>query len=148
MCTNNDQLFRYCSHGMESERGLGPILNPDWASGQAGIITLLHNIIITGDDQTRAWFAQYLKCMQQKVSLHPLGYQSHPSHSHIHCPLTLPLAPLHTTLPPHPPTPPCPLVYPLAPSHTHSPLSPCLPPCPLVSLYTFHLTPLQGQYPA
>ena len=34
---------------------------------QAGVVTLLHNIIIAGDEQTRAWFAQYLKCMQQKV---------------------------------------------------------------------------------
>ena len=34
---------------------------------QAGVVTLLHNIIIGGDEQTRAWFAQYLKCMQQKV---------------------------------------------------------------------------------
>ena len=37
--------------------------------GQAGVVTLLHNIIIAGDEQTRAWFAQYLKCMQQKVRL-------------------------------------------------------------------------------
>ena len=36
---------------------------------QAGVVTLLHNIIIAGDEQTRAWFAQYLKCMQQKVWL-------------------------------------------------------------------------------
>ena len=34
---------------------------------QAGVVTLLYNIIIAGDEQTRAWFAQYLKCMQQKV---------------------------------------------------------------------------------
>lgn len=36
---------------------------------QAGVVTLLHNIIIAGDEQTRAWFAQYLKCMQQKVHI-------------------------------------------------------------------------------
>ncbi len=29
---------------------------------------LLTNIIITGDEAKRAWFTQYLKCMQQKVS--------------------------------------------------------------------------------
>lgn len=34
---------------------------------QAGVVTLLHNIIIAGDEHARAWFAQYLKCMQQKV---------------------------------------------------------------------------------
>ncbi len=53
--------------GMEKERDINPVLDPAWASGQAGVITLLHNIIITGDDKTRNWFSQYLKCMQQKV---------------------------------------------------------------------------------
>ena len=38
-----------------------------YEDSQAGVVTLLHNIIIAGDEQTRAWFAQYLKCMQQKV---------------------------------------------------------------------------------
>ena len=31
------------------------------------MIILLYNIIIVGDDEKRAWFSQYLKCMQQKV---------------------------------------------------------------------------------
>jgi len=34
---------------------------------QMGVVTLLHNVIITGDEQRKTWFAQYLKCMQQKV---------------------------------------------------------------------------------
>lgn len=59
---------RLRTFGMESELHVEPVLDPDWASGQAGVITLLHNIIIAGDDHTRAWFAQYLKCMQQKVN--------------------------------------------------------------------------------
>ena len=61
-------FFRFRNFGMKSEHSTCPVLEPDWAPGQAGIITLLHNIIIAGDDQTRAWFAQYLKCMQQKVT--------------------------------------------------------------------------------
>ena len=150
-------FIRYCSHGMESERGLEPILNPDWASGQAGIITLLHNIIITGDDQTRAWFAQYLKCMQQKVRLQslplvPLVPPPPPvpitslSPCSLHLPLPLfpspppPLVPFTSPSPCSPqltlplfPSPPLPLV----PLTSPSPCSPHLPPHPhppLVSL--------------
>ncbi len=67
MCVHICYYFRFRMVGMESERQVGPVLDPHWASGQAGVITLLHNIIIAGDDHTRAWFAQYLKCMQQKV---------------------------------------------------------------------------------
>ena len=49
--------------GMEVDLGMGPE-----ASGlQTGVVTLLHNVIIAGDEQRRVWFAQYLKCMQQKV---------------------------------------------------------------------------------
>ena len=44
----------------------GPGLEPE-GSSQSGIVTLLHNILITGDEQTKAWFAQYMKLMQQKV---------------------------------------------------------------------------------
>ena len=57
-------------HGMESEHASGPVLDPEWAPGQAGVITLLHNIIIAGDDHSKAWFTQYLKCMQQRVSMY------------------------------------------------------------------------------
>ena len=35
---------------------------------QAGVVTLLYNIIIAGDEQTKAWFTQYMELMQQKVS--------------------------------------------------------------------------------
>ena len=50
-------------HSCRSKSGVEPA-----CSSQAGVVTLLHDIIISGDDQTRQWFAQYLKCMQQKVS--------------------------------------------------------------------------------
>jgi len=36
--------------------------------GGAGVMALLHTVIIAGDDQTKAWFLQYLKCMQQRVT--------------------------------------------------------------------------------
>ena len=48
--------------GMDSDPGLEPE-----GSSQSGVVTLLHNILITGDEQTKAWFAQYMKLMQQKV---------------------------------------------------------------------------------
>ena len=121
-------FIRYCSHGMESERGLEPILNPDWASGQAGIITLLHNIIITGDDQTRAWFAQYLKCMQQKVRLQslPLFPSPHPPLPLFPSPPPpLPLFPSPPLVPlTSPPPPPC--YTPVSSSHHHSPPPPLI----------------------
>jgi hypothetical protein len=47
--------------------GEGIAVSDSDEDNQAGVVTLLHNIIIAGDEQTRAWFAQYLKCMQQKV---------------------------------------------------------------------------------
>lgn len=70
VCIALNVCFRYHALGMESEHCAGPVLHPNWASGQAGVVTLLHDIIITADEPTRVWFAQYLKCMQQKVSRH------------------------------------------------------------------------------
>ena len=56
--------------GMEVDLGMGPE-----ASGlQTGVVTLLHNVIIAGDEQRRVWFAQYLKCMQQKVHTNIHGF--------------------------------------------------------------------------
>ena len=49
--------------GMEVDPGMGP----ESSGLQTGVVTLLHNVIIAGDEQRRVWFAQYLKCMQQKV---------------------------------------------------------------------------------
>ena len=34
-----------------------------------GVVSLINNVIIYGDDATRAWFAQYIKAMQHKVWL-------------------------------------------------------------------------------
>ena len=42
---------------------LGRVLAPP----ATGVVTLLHNIIITGDEETKTWFSQYMKLMQQKV---------------------------------------------------------------------------------
>ena len=39
------------------------------ATPPTGVVMLLHNIIISGDDQTKAWFTQYMKLMQQKVRM-------------------------------------------------------------------------------
>ena len=32
-----------------------------------GVVTLVHNIVVSGDDQMKASFAQYMKLMLQKV---------------------------------------------------------------------------------
>ena len=55
--------FRMGTGGMEVDPGMGP----ESSGLQTGVVTLLHNVIIAGDEQRRVWFAQYLKCMQQKV---------------------------------------------------------------------------------
>lgn len=54
--------------------GEGIAVSDSDEDNQAGVVTLLHNIIIAGDEQTRAWFAQYLKCMQQKVHVRTVLY--------------------------------------------------------------------------
>ena len=56
----------FCS-ATSTSSGEGTTSSSSDDSSQAGVVTLLHNIIIAGNEQTRAWFAQYLKCMQQKV---------------------------------------------------------------------------------
>ncbi|CAI8032929.1 Integrator complex subunit 2, partial [Geodia barretti] len=48
----------------DSSTGMGPGMAPP--PTPTGVVTLLHNIIITGDDDTKAWFSQYMKLMQQK----------------------------------------------------------------------------------
>ena len=66
--------------GMEVDLGMG---GESFGCLQMGVVTLLHNVIITGDEQRKTWFAQYLKCMQQKVCrlarglLPPLVLQEH-----------------------------------------------------------------------
>ena len=56
--------------GMEVDPGVGP----ESSGLQTGVVTLLHNVIIAGDEQRRVWFAQYLKCMQQKVHTSTNGF--------------------------------------------------------------------------
>ena len=49
----------------DSGTGMGRSLAPP--PTPTGVVTLLHDIIITGDEETRTWFSQYMKLMQQKV---------------------------------------------------------------------------------
>ena len=64
------------SSGFDSSTSLRPGSNvgvSDLESGHVltppgtGVVTLLHNIIIAGDEETKTWFSQYMKLMQQKV---------------------------------------------------------------------------------
>ena len=57
----------------DSSTGMGPGMAPP--PTPTGVVTLLHNIIITGDDDTKAWFSQYMKLMQQKVRKQDFFYK-------------------------------------------------------------------------